>query len=166
MIVLALLTSLGACRDDDDDESTTTMSAVNTTPRPDTSSPATGSIGGPVLTSPARPLSETDGMGADVMGMLRFDDSTNCLLMKLEVVRFPLIWPAGTSWQEDPPAVVLKDGETIVPGTLVYGGGGYLHRGHVEQVAGAVVADAAERCAGPTGEIAFFNIESDVDVLG
>jgi hypothetical protein len=104
-------------------------------------------------------------MAAEVTGELIVDESINCILMELEDVRYPLVWPAGTRWQEDPPAVVLADGQIVEAGMTVYGGGGYLSRDHVEELAGSEVAAAAERCAGPTGEIAFFNIGSEVDVV-
>ena len=55
-------------------------------------------------------------MAAEVTGVLLFDESTNCLLMELEGVQYPLVWPAGTRWQENPPTVVLKDGEKVEPG--------------------------------------------------
>lgn len=103
-------------------------------------------------------------MAAEVTGVITIDESTECLLMELEGVRYPVVWPAGTRWQKGPPAVVLKGGEKVEPGMTVYGGGGYLYQDHVE--AGAAVAEAAGRCVGPSGEIAFFNIESDVDVIG
>jgi hypothetical protein len=126
---------------------------------------STGGIDGPVLVSPSELLGPSGGMGAEVTGVLIYDESTNCLLMELEDVQYPLVWPAGTRWQEDPPAVVLDDGEKVGPGMTVYGGGGYLQREHVEELSGPAVAAAAERCVGPTGEIAFFNIESEVEVI-
>jgi hypothetical protein len=58
----------------------------------------------------------------------------------------------------------VLEGQTFEPGATVSGEGGYLYRDHVEQLAGSQVAHAAERCAGPTGEIAFFNVGSEVDV--
>ena len=126
---------------------------------------STGAIDGPVLTSPAQLFGPSGGMAAEVTGVLIFDESTNCLLMELEGVKYPLVWPAGTRWQEDPPAVVLEHGEMVHLGMTVYGGGGYLYRDHVEGLSGSAVAEAAERCVGPTGEIAFFNIESGVGVI-
>ena len=61
---------------------------------------STGSIDGPVLTSPAQLFGPSGGMAAEVTGVLLFDESTNCLLMELEGVQYPLVWPAGTEWQE------------------------------------------------------------------
>lgn len=123
-----------------------------------------GSVNGPVLASPSPPPGELEGMAAEVRGELDYDDSSNCLRLELEGVRYPVVWPAGTRWQEDPPAVVLADGRTAPPGATVLGGGGYLSRDHVAEVAGDEVAAAAQRCAGPTAEIAFFNPGSEVEV--
>ena len=127
---------------------------------------STGRVDGPVLTSPSQLFGPTEGMAAEVTGVVIIDESTGCLLMESEGVRYPVVWPAGTRWQEKPPAVVLKGGERVEPGLTVYGGGGYLYQDHVEEMAGPAVAAAAGRCVGPTGEIAFFNIESDVENVG
>lgn len=35
----------------------------------------------------------------------------------------------------------------------------------IEEMTGPAVAAAADRCTGPTGEIAFFNIESEVEIV-
>lgn len=127
---------------------------------------STGTVDGPVLTSSAQLFGPSAGMAAEVTGVIIMDESIGCLLMELESVRYPVVWPAGTRWQGDPPAVVLKGGEKVEPGMTVYGGGGYLYQDHIEELAGAAVAQAAGRCVGPTGEIAFFNIESEVEVIG
>jgi hypothetical protein len=100
-------------------------------------------------------------MEALVEGTLAFDG--DCLRLIQGDIAYPVVWPSGASWEPDPPLVVL-DGQIIEPGTTVSGGGGYLDRDHVEQLAGSQVADAAVRCVGPTGEIAFFNAGSEVDV--
>ncbi len=100
-------------------------------------------------------------MGAIVEGTLAFDG--DCLRLVQGDVAYAVVWPFGASWQPDPPSVLL-DGQIIESGTAVSGAGGYLHRDHVEELAGSQVADAAERCVGATGEIAFFNIGTEVDV--
>ena len=103
-------------------------------------------------------------MAAIVKGTVVFDKNTGCLFLELENIRYPVVWPAGASWQADPPAVKLQ-GQLIKPGMSVQGGGGYFKYEGVKALAGTVVADAAQACAGPTGEVAFFNIGSDVRVV-
>ena len=96
-------------------------------------------VDGPVLTSSRQLFGPSGGMDAEVTGVLSFDESTECLLMEFEGVQYPIVWPAGTSWRDDPPAVVLKDGEKLEPGMTAYGGGGYLSRGRVEELSGSAV---------------------------
>lgn len=127
--------------------------------------PNVGRVEGPVLVSPLPESDVLEGMAAEVKGTVVFDSDTGCLLLELESVRYPLVWPAGTTWRSDPPGVRLEDGQVVEPGTTVYGGGGYLDRGGIEWMAGATVADAAEACAGPTGEIAIFNPGSEVTII-
>jgi hypothetical protein len=124
-----------------------------------------GTVDGPVLVSPLPDSDELGGMAAEVRGILVFDADTGCLLLELEGVRYPLVWPAGTSWSADAAGVRLDTGEMVEPGMTVHGGGGYLQRGGIEHVAGAAVADAAAVCAGPTGEIAIFNPGSTVTIV-
>ena len=123
-----------------------------------------GRVDGPVLTSPPPPLIGGGGLDAEVRGAVKFDENTGCLFLELEDIRYPVVWPAGASWRADSPAVELQ-GQLIEPGMSVNGGGGYLKYEQVEESAGTVVADAAQACAGPTGEIAFFNIGGDVSVV-
>lgn len=124
-----------------------------------------GTVDGPVFTSRSELFGSSGGMAAEVTGVLIYDETSDCLLMEVEDVLYPLVWPAGTRWQEDPPAVVLNNGVIVEPGMTVYGGGGYLQAEHIEEMTGPAVAAAADRCTGPTGEIAFFNIESEVAVV-
>lgn len=122
----------------------------------------TGRVDGPVLTSPNLIRGGND---ANVAGILRFDEARGCLLLGGEFDAYPIVWPGGASWKADPPRVRLRDGVIAEPGMWVSGGGGYFQRDHVEQwVAGSEVADAAAACAGPTGEIAVFNLRSKVTV--
>jgi hypothetical protein len=125
-----------------------------------------GSVDGPVLTSRSELFGPSGGMAAEVTGELVYDEPSNCLLMELEGVRYPIVWPAGTRWQDDPPAVVLDGSEVLEPGMTFYGGGGYLQAEQIEEMTGPAVAAAAEMCAGPTGEVALFNVDSEVEILG
>lgn len=105
-------------------------------------------------------------MEAEVRGTVEIRD--DCLMLVREDVpdapAYPVIWPAGTTWQDDPPAVVLEGGRVVEPGTSVVGAGGYLQRDDIERFVGSAVADAAAGCVDETGEIALFNIGSDVQV--
>ena len=123
-----------------------------------------GRVDGPVLTSKRPPLfGGADGMDAIVSGTVVLDDESGCLLLQQGDFAYPVVWPAGASWEPDPPSIKLQ-GQLIEPGMSVSGGGGYIRRDHVESSAGPDVADAANACVGPTGEIAFFNIGSEVTV--
>lgn len=76
-------------------------------------------------------------------------------------IQSAVVWPAGASWCVDPPAVELQ-GQLFEPGMIVEGAGGAFQHEQVEEVAGTAVADAAQACAGPAGEVAFFNLGSEV----
>lgn len=100
-------------------------------------------------------------MDAILEGTLVFEG--DCLRLSQGDAEYPVVWPAGASWEPDPPSIV-SNGQTTKLGATVSGEGGYLSRDNVEERAGSQVADAAARCAGPTGEIAFFNVGSEVEV--
>ncbi|TNC17637.1 hypothetical protein FHE66_09340 [Georgenia sp. 311] len=76
----------------------------------------------------------------------------------------PVIWPAGTTWQADPAAVVLADGQVVELGTEVRGGGGYFPRDGIKESVAPAVADALDSCRGESSEIAVFNAGSDIEV--
>ncbi|MEX1209167.1 MAG: hypothetical protein WEE36_11315 [Acidimicrobiia bacterium] len=123
-----------------------------------------GRVHGPVLTSPNPGPFGGGGMDALIQGMLIFDDASGCLLVGREGAGYPVVWPAGASWQTDPSGVRLAGGELVEPGMWVTGGGGYLQQDDIERMAGSEVAAAAAACVGPTGEIIIFNAGSTVVV--
>ena len=123
-----------------------------------------GKVNGPVLSSPRQPLIGGGGMDAIVGGEVVFDENAACLFLGRGEHQVPVVRPHGAEWQTDPPAVKIQ-GKSIEPGMSVEGGGGHIPYDSVRQLAGDAVADAALACAGPTGEIAFFNRGSRVDVL-
>ena len=152
VLTIAAALLMAACGED---------SGVSTTAP---SAPSTeGQVDGPVFTSPPPPPGEREGMAARVMGTIALDDR-GCLTLELEGIRYPIVWPAGTSWQPDPPAVLLPDSQIVEPGMSVLGDGGYMES--VTHMTGRAVNDAATGCAGPTGEIAIFNLGAEVSITG
>ena len=130
-------------------------------------SSGSGSVDGPVLTSP-QPDGRFGGMDGIVRGIVVFDESAGCLYLgSSSENRKAVVWPAGASWQADPPAVKIH-GQLIEPGMSVEGGGGYVLYESIKAFAGTAVADAAQACAdptGPTADVALFNVGSEVDVV-
>ena len=59
----------------------------------------------------------------------------------------------------------LPNGDEAPVGGSVTGGGGYLSPSAVRGWIGDEVADAAEPCLGGTGEIAVFNLGSEVALV-
>lgn len=123
-----------------------------------------GRVDGPVLTSPRPGLTDRGGFDAIVAGIVVYEADSNCLYLELDGVRNPVIWPAGTRWLEDPPAVVLTGGVRAEPGTAVQGGGGYLSVDHIRESVGDAVAVEVQRCADPAASVAFFNTGSRVEL--
>jgi len=118
---------------------------------------ATGGVDGPVLTSGR---GSGGGDDAEVKGTVILEDE--CLMLQFEDNRYPVVWPAGTRWQPEPPAVLLASG-TVPIGGEVYGGGGYYSAEHLVSLPDEVT-EAAAACVGPTGEVAVFNPGSEVTI--
>ncbi len=101
-------------------------------------------------------------MTAEIRGTIVFDGDSGCIFLESEEgARSAVVWPAGASWRAEPPTVELQ-GQLLESGMIVEGVGGALHHEQVEEFAGRAVADAAQACAGPAGEVAFFNLGSEV----
>ncbi len=123
-----------------------------------------GGVDGPVIYSGESPFG--GGEDAQISGVITLEGE--CLyLSSLDdpALRYPVVWPRGTQWQEDPPGVVLPDGHVAVVGDVATGSGGYHHPEDVESRADADGAELADRCAdGPSREVAIFNPGSDVNL--
>lgn len=125
---------------------------------PGTSGDVKGSVEGPLLVSSGP--GDGSGMAAVVRGELALSD-TGCLLLS----GMPVVWPEGTEWDEHDSAVRLPGGNTAPMGVFVIGGGGYYSQlSAIAEQFGQEIANASEPCLGQTGEVAVFNIGSDVSV--
>lgn len=95
-------------------------------------------------------------------GRLELDD--DCLYVALDEVgeRYPVVWPAGTTWDPDSESVMAPSGRRMPVGSEVYGGGGYRYVEDVGRTLGADAEARAERCVDNSyGEVAFVNNGAD-----
>ncbi|MCB0969203.1 MAG: META domain-containing protein, partial [Ilumatobacter sp.] len=111
------------------------LTPADLVPTPDTTEPTTttrpiaglargGGLDGPVMYA-ALVEGEQDQMTAEIIGTLELDG--DCLYTAFEGNRYPVLWPYGTTWDEDTSTVVLPDGTAFAIGGEVYGRGGYLY---------------------------------------
>lgn len=121
-----------------------------------------GGVDGPVISSGF--LNAGDGEDAQIIGVLAGEGQ--CLYLESPEnpdLRYPVVWPMGTRWQADPPAVILPNGDVARFGMTVSGGGGYHQPDYVASLAGDAGAGLAEQCAlDPYREVAIFNPGSKV----
>ena len=100
-------------------------------------------------------------MAAEIRGVLQLEGA--CLYVSTaDGVRYPVLWPAGTTWDELNQYVVLPGLVAIPMGNVVLGGRGFLNVSNVERLADSVAADRARECVDNTyDEIAVFNNQPD-----
>lgn len=118
---------------------------------------ANDAVDGPVMRYP-EPSDSDHAMDAVVSGVLELDGS--CLYIAGDGIaeRNPILWPAGTPWDEEDQAVISPIGELMAVGDEVSGGGGYLYVANVERLAGPQASSLAADCVDNTyGEIAVVN---------
>ncbi len=99
---------------------------------------------------------------AVVSGIVEVDLDAGCVwLSDPGGVRYPVVWPVGTSARSDPFGITVGKGQVVRPGDRIKGGGGYIP------------ADSATRHLGlelfPTvcvhvGTAAVFNADSSIDI--
>jgi hypothetical protein len=114
-------------------------------------------VDGPVMRHPNRSEIE-EGPAAQVRGVLELDQ--DCLYIAPDQVgeRYPILWPASTTWNPDANAVVLPAGQSVAIGGSVSGGGGYFYAEDIERLAGKYAFELAARCVdNQYGEIAVVN---------
>jgi hypothetical protein len=122
-------------------------------------------VDGPVMRYPSPP-SDNVGMAAEVRGTLQLDGA--CLYIFLDEAgeRYPVLWPAGTTWDEQNQSVTPPAGSPMPVGSDVYGGGGYVPTAHIERLAGPDAAALASSCVdNEYGEIAVVNNQADAIAL-
>jgi hypothetical protein len=139
LVAAALLTPVAAC--------------ASTSP--------TTTLDGPVMRYAAA-TSAQGGNDAEIRGRLELDG--DCLYVALDEVgeRYPIVWPAGTTWDVDNQTVISPSGARMSIGSNVYGGGGYRYVADVESALGRdAEARAAECIDNRYGEIAFVNNRGD-----
>lgn len=118
-------------------------------------------LDGPVIRYPEPDTSE-GGEGASVEGQLVLDGDCLYVAGHDGGERYPIVWPAGTSWDSASESVISPSGARMPVGSAVSGGGGT----HYVEYVGSSISDDAEalvrRCVDNTNsEVAFVNNNDD-----
>jgi hypothetical protein len=112
---------------------------------------------GPVMRYPT-PSDDDDGMAAEVSGVLEHEGSCVYIYSDRSGERYPVLWPAGTQWDQKGEAVIPPSGVPMPIGSQVVGAGGFLYVADVERLAGPTASSLASACVDNTyGEIAVLN---------
>ncbi len=102
------------------------------------------------------------GEAAVVAGVVEIEGDCLYLSDGESSERFPVVWPASTSWDPGSGRVLLPNGDSVGHGDTVFGGGGYHDVGDVADVADDAAATRAGECVdNQYGEIAFVNNQAD-----
>ena len=119
-----------------------------------------GGVDGPVIVS----APSNNGEDAEISGTISLEGE--CLYVNLDDVRFPVVWPNGSRWEEEAQSIVLPGGVVVEPGDFVEGGGGYHQPDRVGVTAGPEAEALAQQCAEqPFREVAIFNASGDIQVM-
>lgn len=105
-----------------------------------------GGVDGPVMFVPGPP--PKGGQDAAIEGTLTRDG--DCLFVGDEAPgsRFAVLWPFGTSWDDQSEEVVLFDGTRIALGATLSAGGGYPYADGLQRLADEDdLIERADACA-------------------
>ena len=110
----------------------------------DTSGSSSASLEGPVVRHLA-PLTN-EGQDAEVRGVI--DIEGDCLYVRLDEIgqRFPVVWPATTSWDPAVERLTLPNGDAVEAGDEVWGGGGYTGADSVDRIVDEAAAQRLGAC--------------------
>jgi hypothetical protein len=153
LLAVVALTSCGDAATSNLTSEPASASAIS----PSTSAVSETGVDGPVMRYPQR-ASAAEELAAPVRGVLQLEGS--CLYVFIDEAgeRYPMVWPAGTQWDDASESVISPIGERMPIGSHVFGGGGYFYVPDVERIAGPVASALASRCVDNTyGEIAIVN---------
>lgn len=99
----------------------------------------------------------TSGFLPRVSGVLDYDEDLDCFLLEaVDGLRYPVVWPAGTTASSEP-GVTLPTGQLVSIGDEVRGGGGYFPPPARYEI--------PAECLPDTGDAAVFNASLEVQVI-
>jgi hypothetical protein len=114
-------------------------------------------VDGPVIRYPHH-SDDTEQLDALVSGVLQLEGPCLYVFSDPSSERYPIVWPAGTHWDEASTSVVSATGELMPIGGEVSGGGGYFYVADVEHLVGSDAAVLVSQCIdNQYGEIAMVN---------
>ena len=95
------------------------------------------------------------------------DIEGDCLYVRLDEIgqRFPVVWPATTSWDPAVERLTLPNGDAVEAGDEVWGGGGYTGADSVDRIVDEAAAQRLGACVdNEYSEIAVVN--NTIDGIG
>ncbi len=137
-VALALLLLTAACGSSD---SNSTPAVVVTS---STTAEEAKAIDGPLMRYP-QTSSPSANLGTLLTGVLQLD--AGCLyLVQANGQRYPILWPAGTRWDDPNRSVVSPAGEVMPMGGQVEGRGGFFFLSDVQLLGGTAASNLAASC--------------------
>ena len=136
---MVLLLVMASCGGSDSPTSTTVIATSTTTAE------EALAIDGPVMRYPTTgsPSGDLDTL---LQGVLQIEG--DCLYLELAALaqRYPILWPAETTWDEANQSVVSPVGEVIPMGSVIEGRGGYFFLSDVHLYGGTAASNLASTC--------------------
>lgn len=137
--ICALLVVAAACGSSESADSPQVIATSSTTAE------QARAIDGPVMRYPD--ASSTSGKVPNLLqGVLQLDGDCLYLVQAGIESRFPILWPAGTRWDEPNQSVVSPAGDVMRIGGAVEGRGGYFYLSDIDLLAGPAAWNLSVGC--------------------